>query len=215
MNHFVLILFAIFLPFQASHASNIFWLQNSATVAVDEKWAIYGEIQPRWASGFQNAQSIILRTALLYRVTPEWRVGLGFGHTPQFLPTIRNENRVFQQLDWMPSKSGAIEGASRTRFEQRKLEGGSELTLRLREKAQISWMPSAFGLYVWDEIFFSLSQESRVVNAGFDQNRLSFGPRYRKDLLLVELGYLLQSLRTLQNTSQSNSGILLNLGLSI
>jgi hypothetical protein len=76
-------------------------------------------------------------------------------------------------------------------------------------------MPGKYGVYAWDELFFNLNDAATVSNAGFDQNRFSVGPRLRFDNLVLEVGYVLQTLKPLTGAMQRNPGALLNFTVSI
>lgn len=199
-----------------AQAEALIWSQTAATVAVNEAWAIYGEYQPRWFDRFDQSQSFILRTMIIHKLDDQWSVALGYAHAPQVLPTIRNENRIYQQVEFKPTHTSAFHHAFRSRMEERFIENTDGFSLRLRLRAQTSWMPCDFGAYAWNELFLNLNEKPEKILSGFDQNRLSIGFRYRhQPELTVELGYLLQTLRSANTTIASNSGVLLNVGVTI
>ncbi len=193
-----------------SEATNL-WEQNTVTVGLGETWGLFGEIQPRWLDSLSDAQLLIARGAVLYRISPELRIGVGAGVMPQSLPIRRDETRVFQQVDYQPSAAEWIP-AYRGRLEQRFLEFTAGALWRIRGKAQLSWMPGGLGAYVWDEVFIHLNGKAGQALGGFDQNRLSFGPRARFGWLTVEAGYLLQTLRGPRNVIRSDHGFVLSAG---
>lgn len=211
-HYFALLFFAV-----PSHAKDLVWTQFSVLTPIAPSWSASAEFQPRWMDGLKNTQAVILRGTVLYRWSPEWRVGLGYGMMPQFLPSTRNESRLFEQLEWKPSLPipESISFVSRTRFEQRWLEGGEPVGWRLREKLQVSWMPSRVGLYTWNEIFWNLNAVSKNVPSGFDQNRFSLGARYQHQQTTLEAGYLLQAVRNASGYTSWNAGVVLSMLINL
>jgi hypothetical protein len=205
-----LVFAGIFAAATPCRALNI-WEQNTVTVGLDEKWGLFGEYQPRWLDSFQDPQSTILRMTVHYRLDSEHRLGLGAGHVPQFLPTERGELRIYQQFDYFPKATSEWIPTFRGRVEQRLLEFTTGVLWRARTKAQISWMPGTLGLYAWDEIFVHINGKPGQALGGFDQNRLSVGPRAKLDWLTIEAGYLLQTVRNSRNTIRSVHGVTLTL----
>ncbi|RYZ66830.1 MAG: DUF2490 domain-containing protein [Proteobacteria bacterium] len=196
-----------------SFASPIYWYQSSATLGLTENWALYGEIQPRFIESMRQSQSMNLRAALLYRMDPEWSFGLGYGWMPQYLPTYRNEGRIYQQLEWKPkTETAPFDFSFRGRLEERRLQDISPLMIRVRSRAQANYSPegSQFGVYVWDELFIALNDGSNSIQSGFDQNRLSAGFRIKNENTTFEAGPLSQRLRG----GIWNHGGVLNLVLS-
>lgn len=201
---------------QSAQAEELLWQQSIFTHDVASNWTLFGEIQPRWLGGLKNTQAVLMRMAILHRLSPEIRVGLGFGNTPQYLPTLRNEVRFFQQLEWTPSPLlESVSFSCRTRLEQRWLENASSTAWRIREKIQFNWEPGVWGVYFWDEAFFHFAEVSGMVRSGFDQNRLSFGPRYRKGPVTIELGFLSQVIRSYSKAMLWNAGGVMSVGLAI
>lgn len=201
----------------AAFGSDLMWYQTTASAKIDERWSAYFEFQPRWSDGMDRIQTVMERAYLMYGFAPDFRVGAGFLHGPQYLPSARNENRIFEQFDWVPSGEGNWRWSLRTRLEQRYLENVPDAAAwRLREKFGLTWMPLPnAGLYFWDEVFFHLNHPAPAVPAGFDQNRLSIGPRYSHASVTIELGYLLQTVRSQPERITSNPGVMVSLGISL
>jgi len=188
----------------SSFATNLWW-QNTATVGLNERWGVFGEFQPRWQNRMSDEQALLIRSALFYRVDPSLRFGLGFGWTPQYQPTERDESRFFEQVDYNLSQ-GDLSESIRGRLEQRFLEFTTGTAWRFRLKTQLSWTPGNLGGYVWNEIFYHLNDKPAQVKSGFDQNRFSVGPRLKFDFLTVEAGYLHQTIRRYSGLVVSDHG---------
>lgn len=207
LRRFFLLLSLLVAP---ARAEDIYWTQFIANVPISDQWSVFGEFQPRWIDHLDSSQVVLFRAAALYQISSELRVGLGYGMMPQYLPTPRNESRIFEQLDWTPPIADRWLFASRTRLEQRLLENAPNMSWRVREKLQLSWMPAKWGAYIWNEFFWNLNTSAGHVLSGFDQNRLSIGPRYHLAPVTIEAGYLLQTLRTVNKVTNWNAGVVIS-----
>lgn len=159
----------------------------------------YMEVQWRYRNGFGEVDQLFLRPAVGWDVTRHshlW-VGYAYGATYPSLGGVVNEHRIWQQHWWVGPVLGGV-GQSRTRLEQRSIEGNDRLAWRARTFAR--WqkplaMPAAFAVIAYDEIFFNIN-DTRLTPLGFDQNRvfggvgLSIAPSVR-----LEVGYLNQAVR--------------------
>ncbi len=204
---------ALILQSSSASADSIYWFQNSGTLGITDQWALYGEIQPRYIGSLGQSQSVLMRGAILYRLNPELTLGMGYGWTPQYLPTPRNESRIYQQVEWKPEwPEYPLQWAFRGRMEERDLEGVSPVLYRARARGQVNWMNAddSFGFYLWDELFLNLNSGSKSVYSGFDQNRLSSGIRFKKSSTTLEAGPIWQRIRG----GHSNTGGVLNLILN-
>jgi hypothetical protein len=196
---------------------DLFWNQYVVQATSLGPWQPFLEIQPRWNGPADYRQSLILRSAVRYEILPGFVGGTGFAHIDQYAPTLRGENRIFEQFDFAPEKAfeGALAHTYRLRLEQRFLENAPDTAHRIRARVYLAWMPGKYGAYAWDEIFLNLNDAATVSNAGFDQNRFSVGPRIQFDNLTVEIGYLLQTVMPLTGAMQRNPGALLNFTVAI
>jgi hypothetical protein len=201
----------------AVQAVDLFWNQYVVQATSFGSWQPFIEIQPRWNGPTDTRQALILRGAVRYEIFPHFVGGIGFAQIDQYAPTLRGEERVFEQFDFAPEKAleGALAHSYRLRIEQRFLEGAPDTAHRVRARAHVAWMPGKCGIYAWDEVFFNLNDAATVTNSGFDQNRFSIGPRLRFDNLAIEAGYLLQTLNPLIGAMQRNPGGILNFVVSI
>jgi hypothetical protein len=127
-----------------------------------------------------------------------------------------DEHRSWQQLLWKgPLAEFGVQ--SRTRLEQRWVDGDGEAGWRFRQFVKITrGLGSAerFGLATYDEVFFDLNDTSAGQDTGFTQNRFFVGPYVKvgpKRRLVVELGYLNQFIRRDGGSDSINHLVNLNL----
>jgi Protein of unknown function (DUF2490) len=131
-----------------------------------------------------------------------------------------DEHRVWQQLLWKGSLA-SFNVQSRTRLEQRFVDGDGEAGWRFREFVKASYaFPSAsrFGLAVYDEVFFDLNDTSEGADTGFAQNRFFIGPTMKLGddrQATLELGYLNQFIRRDGGSDSVNHLVSLNLLFSL
>jgi hypothetical protein len=131
-----------------------------------------------------------------------------------------DEHRPWQQLLWKgPIASFGVQ--SRTRLEERFVDGDGEAGWRLRQFMKASYaFPSAsrFGFAVYNEVFFDLNDTSAGANTGFAQNRFFIGPTMKLGDgggATVELGYLNQFIRRDGGSDSVNHLVSLNLLFSL
>lgn len=190
------------------------------SVTVQEKagtaspWRWYFEIQGRHRDGVEALDQLLVRPAVGYDLTNRSSVWFGYGYTPSFPPTGDTlvENRTWQQYLWT-RPIGRAQFVSRSRLEERDIEGNDALAWRFRQQVRVTRpLPaSRFSLVVWDEMFVHLNSTLRT-DGGADQNRLFGGigiglnPAAR-----VEVGYMNQFIYTLSGPNRSHhilSGVL-------
>lgn len=142
----------------------------------------------------------IVRAALGYRLTPRMTIWAGYGFIPNNPPNRRDnviEHRAFQQLTWQPENP--IHGfslSSRTRLEQRTVEGFSELGWRFRQLVKLTHpLHGSASLYwsFWDELFVNFDDTDWGANGGVDQNRAFAGVGLKvASKTNLEIGYMHQ-----------------------
>lgn len=139
----------------------------------------------------------IVRPAVGVEITPWLNVLGGYA----WIPTVTDatgdashEHRVWEQvvLKHRFEELGLF-AQSRTRFEQRFLEGDDDVALRLREFVRVNWQPSPdfpVGVAFWDELFVGLTEQAWAPQ-GIDQNRVFLGPFLQMaPWARLEAGYL-------------------------
>ena len=185
---------------QASDEEFQIWLPATLTASFNESIKGWYEVQPRIGDNASEVTQLILRTALGWQFAPRWSGWFGYAWTPTLWPRYTDENRIYEQLSFVDDfEIGRL--TSRTRFEQRWIEGVSGPSLRLRTllrgqspfTADESW-----ALVAQDEIFFNLnSAATNGPQAGFDQNRFFLGGAYVFDPQgSIDARYMLQIVDT-------------------
>ncbi|MCX8048282.1 MAG: DUF2490 domain-containing protein [Methylohalobius sp.] len=171
---------------------------------VDERlarWRLWTEVQNRWRDMAKDADldQLLVRLGLGYALTGQLTAWAGYGYIPTFTPAdkVVNEHRLWQQLLWVES-FGPWHFSSRTRLEERFIEGAKELLWRYRQFVRLSYPLSLdlpVSLVLWDEVFFHLNSASPAIQSGFDQNRAFLGIGWQPvPTTRIEAGYLNQFL---------------------
>lgn len=151
------------------------WLAQFSTIEVGQKVLLFTDVQLRFTDGADRLGQVLLRPAVGYRITPSDTLFLGYAYvrTEPLNGTPTDEHRMFQQaLVRVVGGPGKTTVTSRTRVEQRWLEGRSDMGWRLRQQVRLE-TPVAKGLnaIVWAEPFVNFNTTSWGQRAGFDQLR--------------------------------------------
>ena len=163
-------------------------------------WRPYLELQGRMRDGADAIDQLLVRPAAIYDLTNQSSVWFGFGYTPSFPSGASevSEHRFWQQYLWSGSLAGQAL-ASRTRFEQRAIDGAGSLAFRVRQQVRVT-RPlgrTSTQLVAWDEAFFHLNDTARTAT-GFDQNRLFLGLGVPlRQTARLEAGYMNQFIDTI------------------
>lgn len=179
----------------------------------------YAEIQPRWREEGDHLDLLILRPGIFYKLSAKSSVWAGYANVrshPAGRSTVE-ENRLWQQFLYNFDPIQGVNLQSRTRLEQRRLEGGSDTGHRLRQLIRTTKPLVGYSdvlLVAWDELFVHLNDTDWGANKGFDQNRLFVGASYAvKPNALLEIGYLNQYIN-LRDTDRMNHVLSTTLYLS-
>ena len=158
----------------------------------------YAEIQPRWRAEGDHFDSLILRPGIFYKISSKSSAWAGYANVrrhPAGRSTVE-ENRLWQQFLYNFDPIYGVNLQSRTRLEERWLEGGSDTGYRLRQLIRLTKpleLQPRFLFVVWDEWFVHLNNTDWGANKGLDQNRLFVGASWAiKPNALLEIGYLNQ-----------------------
>ena len=156
-------------------------------------WRGVLETQARSRDGLDALDQWFARPSVAYDLSTHSSLwfGYAFFRTTPASGGALTEQRLWQQFLWShPAAGGTF--TSRSRLEQRDLEGNDRTSWRLRQQLRFSrpLRPrSQWAIVVWDEVAAHLSQTRRTAR-GFDQNRAFVGiaatlnPKAR-----VEFGY--------------------------
>lgn len=200
---------------QTIEDGRVWWnvtLQERA--GTESPWRWYFEVQGRMRDGVDALDQLLVRPALAYTVSSRSTVWAGYGYTPGFPASggVATEHRAWQQYLWSAAWA-RTQLASRSRLEERAMEGNDALALRFRQQVRVTRpLPvERVSAIVWDEIFVHLNSTRRTAT-GFDQNRIFGGigvtvnPSTR-----LELGYMNQYINTFSPPNRSHhilSGVL-------
>lgn len=157
----------------------------------------WAEVQPRTRESGKEMDQLLIRPGVGYALTDRSTVWIGYAHVTNFMAVGDDiyENRIWQQYMWSgPTPLGGF--TSRTRFEQRWQDNGSETGGRFRHMLKLSWpvpFHPAASIVGWDEVFINLNDTDWKARQGFDQNRGFAGIGYRvQPPILIEIGYMNQ-----------------------
>lgn len=159
------------------------------------KW--YLEIQPRWRNNVSELDQRLIRPALIYELTKDTSLWFGYVNVKGFGDTSSlQENRLWQQLltEFRPIEDIRIK--SQTRFEQRRFEGFSDTTYKLRQKLAL-YLPissgSQYSLLTYGELHHNFNNTDAGATKGLDQYRLFAGIEWKPNKKFsIETGYLNQ-----------------------
>ena len=174
-----------------------FWLNINAQGALPvENWSWFAEIQPRWKEEGREFDQLLIRPAVLYKLSKQSSVGLGYAHvTTHKKSGNQEENRLWQQFTYNFEPIEAITLQSRTRLEQRHMEDASDTAHRLRQMLRVTRpfaANPAVSLVMWDEVMFNFNDTDWGARSGFDQNRLFLGASWQVNRAKIEVGYINQ-----------------------
>ena len=187
-------------------------LQERAETASPWRW--YVEVQGRMRDGVDALDQLLVRPAMAYDLTRRSSVWIGYGYTPGF-PTsgdVLTENRAWQQYLWNRPFARA-QLASRSRVEERAIEGNDGLAWRFRQQVRLTRVlqPGRITAILWDEIFFHVNSTRRTAR-GLDQNRIFGGVGVTVNpATRVEIGYMNQYINSFSAPDRSHhilSGVL-------
>ena len=169
-------------------------LQERAGTESPWRWSVESLLRTR--DGASTVDVVSVRPVVGYDVTSRSSLWVGYAWSPSFPPSggTSIEQRLYQQYIW----SGRVMRhalSSRTRLEQRFIEGNSGVLVRLRQQVRVSRplrAGSRISITVYDELLVHLNTTRRA-RRGVDQNRAfgGIGVAIRTNVRL-ETGYLNQ-----------------------
>lgn len=162
-------------PALAAQEDGQVWLAQFSTIEIGRKVLLFSDVQFRLTDGADRLGQVLVRPAVGYRITPSDTLFMGYAYvrTEPLGGTPTDEHRMFQQaLVRVVGGPGKTTVTSRTRLEQRWLEGRKGTGWRLRQQVRLD-APVASGLnaILWAEPFVNLDTTSWGQRAGFDQLR--------------------------------------------
>lgn len=167
--------------------------------------------------GTRGATTLI-RPAVGYRVSDSVDLWLGYARVdtrPEGRPTM-HENRYHQQLSWDVGAVGGAKIASRTRLEQRTVEGARDTGWRLRQqiRATLALREDGPSAVFSSEPFIALNTTDFGASKGLDQWRNFVGVNVPATKhLSLEIGYMNRYVRRQGSRDRMDHIVPLTLGL--
>lgn len=188
------------LPARADTSSDKqLWVNLTTMGTISGDLVYFAEWQPRMGDGLSRLDQMLLRGAVGWKLFSNVTFYQGYSHVVVPLEGRKdaNEERSFQQLNWMLGKPWGGELSSRTRLEQRWRSDGDDMGWRLREMLRyekpLKPGSNAVNALVHSEAFVALNSTDWGAKSGFDQIRTFLGAELGlKGASTVELGYLNQ-----------------------
>lgn len=136
----------------------------------------------------------LIRFGLGYALDGMKSLMMGFDFFPAlgFSNRQHEEYRIWQQLE-INSTTKRINLFSRTKIEERKKSGYSQIALRLRQRFTLQSLTPLFKNFlplVYDEIFFNFNKANWVDTHIINQNRIFLGFDRSYSSFSLEIGYL-------------------------
>lgn len=216
MRRFALGLATLFLLFPAmaqarTRQDEQLWVNLTAMGSIKDDLLYFAEIQPRVGDGVSRIDQAIFRGALGWKLSPTVSLYQGYAHVavPVEGRTDINEERSFQQVNWMLGKPWGGELSSRTRLEQRWRSDGDDMGWRLREMLRyekpLKPGSDAVNALVYAEGFAALNDTDWGARSGFDQLRSFIGAELGlPGKSTIEVGYLNQLINQRAGNSRIN-----------
>ncbi len=174
------------------------WLTLSHDYHINERWRLNLHLQPRWRQEGHEFDQILYRPGLYYKVSPNLSLGVGYAYILTHLTSGGNthEQRLWEDVIYQTNLTEEIRFLSRSRLEQRHLEGRADVSHRFRQTVRFSIPTQLVGglsAVFYDEYFLNMNDASWGVHRGFDQNRAFVGVNYLFNKHAnMDVGYLNQ-----------------------
>ncbi|MCP1469695.1 hypothetical protein J3E64_001377 [Sphingobium sp. OAS761] len=195
-----------------------FWIQAIAQGDVDGPVVYFAEIQSRFGADANGLDQMLLRAGLGIRLNGAITLYQGYAHVRTSQPSVgeTREHRSFQQLNWSLARFGGSRLSSRTRLEQRRVEGRDGTGWRMREMLRLAVPLSDGGVAAlgYAEAFFALNETGWGARKGFDRVRSFAGLELPlSGRSTMEAGYLNQYGRQRARADDMDHVLLLTLQL--
>ena len=149
-----------------------------------------------------SLNQILQRNMIGYLLSPQLSFHLGYDFIPNMNPskgTTKYEQRLAQQISYIPIDHLKNSLTIRSRLEERYLSGLSGVQLRLRERVAITmthllnFLPRHSTPVIYDEVFLNLNTQPWSSKGLIDQNRTFAGYWFKLGSnTILELGYIYQ-----------------------
>ncbi len=180
-----------------ARADEQLWLAGVAAGPIAGRAVVRLEVQPRFTDGAGRLGQAFLRPAIGVQINPATQLLLGYAfveNNPAGQAAVR-EHRLWQQAQLqLAGTPGSAVLTSRTRLEQRVVEGSRGTGWRLRQlvRGQL-WLDERWSLIAASETFIGLNQTQWGQQARVEQQRSFAGVGVPlNDRMTLEAGYLNQ-----------------------
>lgn len=188
---------AIVAPLGAAAAEDDFeaWSTTTASGPLTGPLLASLELSIRADDRGTRGPTTLIRSALGYEIAENVSLWAGYVRVDTRLQgrTATGENRYFQQLSWALGSAGGVAVASRTRLEQRTIEGAADTGWRVRQqfRATVPVRKAGPTAVLSSEAFVALNTTDFGASKGLDQWRNFAGINVpATKYLSVEIGYL-------------------------
>ncbi|QDQ39193.1 DUF2490 domain-containing protein [Legionella geestiana] len=179
-------------------------------------WLYDLQLQPRYIGGSADVNQSLVNLGAGRALSAPWQAwaGLTLQQTDQDAPTVAREYRLWEELDYRFQRL-PFEVVVRSRLEERRAEGYTCVSNRLRERVLITrFLNDNWRLVIFNEFFFNLNQVPWITTPTFDQNRTFMGMEYQLTRSIrAGSGYLWRYLPT--TPSQTDNILMLTLLVNI
>jgi len=176
-------------PAHASDTENGAWLSAILTGHVDSddeknRWRWWLDSQYRYRDSATSVRTVVVRPGIGYVVKPGLSLWAGYGWLGTDITGVARleENRLWQDLLWLPNTGAPLRIILRTRLEQRWLDTGDDVGWRFRQLLRLE-LPFAvngrLSLIGANELLIAMNDTDWGERSGLDQNRLFLGLGYR------------------------------------
>lgn len=202
------------------------WLHFSVTGpllgtrAGPNPWRFAFESPHRFAADAHQYAQGAWRFGVGRTLSPEWSAWGGYVFTRTDVPYTRTpylEHRPYQQLTWT-RRGGRNQLSCRLRVEERFLETGNDMGLRVRQQVRMSVPVREIKPLAWvfsEEYFLNINATDYGARRGLDQNRAFAGASWQwSEVMRTEFGYLHQYVHRNGQPNRVNHALVLHLALS-
>jgi len=153
----------------------------------------YFDLQPRIGNNITQLDTLVVRPAIGYKITPIVSLWLGFSWQPHPQPVFINEDRPYQGII-IEKYYKKFKLTFRSRIEERFIEYVHGASIRQRELIRFDYplgKSKKWGLLASNEILFNYNSTENGPKAGFDQARFYYGiSRKFNNSTHIEFGYM-------------------------
>ena len=199
-----------------AEVTNQVWSSFLALPRLNEHVRFWVEGQARFSNNASRFSQGFIRPGVGYDLTENSSVWVGYGWfetTVPYTPSTVHEDRIWQQFLWVKGYSKQ-RWFSRSRLEQRFIPN-TDTAWRFRQlfRFEHALVPSKHYIFAAsNELFYNFNDFNDNQSHGLDQNRLYVGLGARPTKrLLVEAGYLNQTIRRVGRDNFTGHSLLISL----